>query len=106
MSARSLAAGAPPYQSAARVLTSVLAPIEKRVLIWLASRMPRWVTSDMLTVLALVAMVGTGLSFWLASSHAVGLFLVVVCLAVNWFGDSLDGTVARVRRQERPRYGF
>jgi phosphatidylglycerophosphate synthase len=68
--------------------------------------MPRWVTSDGLTILALLAMVGTGLSFWLASVSAAGLVLVVLCLAINWFGDSLDGTLARVRRQERPRYGF
>ena len=107
MSAHSIATSSPkPYQSATRVLTSVLAPLEKRVLIWLASRMPRWVTSDGLTILALFAMIGTGLSFWLASVSSVGLFLVVLCLAVNWFGDSLDGTLARVRRQERPRYGF
>jgi phosphatidylglycerophosphate synthase len=95
-----------PYQNPTRVLTSVLAPLEKRVLFWLAIRMPAWVHSDHLTGLALAAMLGAGLSFWLASVMPIGLLLVVVCLAVNWFGDSLDGTLARVRRQERPRYGF
>jgi phosphatidylglycerophosphate synthase len=88
------------------VHTSVLASVEKRLLIWLALHLPRWVTSDHLTVLALLAMVGAGLSFWLARVSPIGLYLVVVCLAVNWFGDSLDGTVARVRDQQRPRYGF
>ncbi|MEQ1574504.1 MAG: CDP-alcohol phosphatidyltransferase family protein [Vicinamibacterales bacterium] len=94
------------FRNATRVLTSVLAPIEKRTLVWLAHRMPRWVNSDHLTALALAAMLMAGLSYWLASVTPVGLLLVVVCLAVNWFGDSLDGTLARVRDQQRPRYGF
>ncbi len=94
------------YRAAPRVLTSVLAPFEKRVLLWLAVRLPRRVNSDHLTFLALAAMFGAGLSFWLARVTPLGLALVVFCLAVNWFGDSLDGTLARVRRQERPRYGF
>jgi archaetidylinositol phosphate synthase len=95
-----------PYRNPTRVLTSVLAPLEKRVLLWMAVRMPPWVHSDHLTGLALAAMLGAGLSFWLASVTPIGLVLVAVCLAVNWFGDSLDGTLARVRHHERPRYGF
>lgn len=94
------------FHEATRSLTSVLAPLEKRTLIWLARRMPRWINSDHLTGLALVAMFLAGLSYWLASVTPVGLLLVVACLAVNWFGDSLDGTLARVRNQQRPRYGF
>ena len=95
-----------PYVDATRQLTSVLAPLEKRTLVWLAMRMPRAVNSDHLTILALVAMLGAGLSYWLASVTPVGLVLVCVWLAVNWFGDSLDGTLARVRNCQRPRYGF
>lgn len=95
-----------PFKDATRVLTSVLAPIEKRVLIWLAERMPARVNSDHLTVLALLAMLGAGLSFWLTNITPIGYGLVVVFLAVNWFGDSLDGTLARVRSHQRPRYGF
>jgi len=95
-----------PYVDARRQLTSVLAPVEKRTLVWLAERMPRAVNSDHLTVLALVAMLGAGLSYWLASMSPIGLLLACVCLAVNWFGDSLDGTLARVRQCPRPRYGF
>ena len=87
-------------------MTSILAPIEKRTLIWLAHRLPAWVNSDHLTALALAAMLFAGLSYWLASVTPAGLFLVVACLAVNWFGDSLDGTLARVRCHQRPRYGF
>ncbi len=94
------------FKDATRILTSVLAPLEKRTLIWLAHRMPARVNSDHLTGLALVAMLAAGLSFWLASVWPPALVLVAVCLAINWFGDSLDGTLARVRRHQRPRYGF
>jgi phosphatidylglycerophosphate synthase len=92
--------------TAARVLTSFSAPIEKRCLLWIAPRLPRWVHSDHLTLLALSAMALAGLSFWLARWHPAALLLVVLALALNWFGDSLDGTLARVRSQQRPRYGF
>ena len=94
------------YRDATRELSSILTPLEERCLLWLAARMPRWVNSDHLTSLALVAMVGAGLSYWLASTTPIGLVLVVVFLAINWFGDSLDGTLARFRNQQRPRYGF
>ena len=106
MSAPSVPVSAAPYVDATRELTSVLAPLERRVLAFLANRLPRWVTSDQLTALALVAMIGAGGAFWLAPSHPIGLGLVVVCLALNWFGDSLDGTLARIRHQQRPRYGY
>jgi phosphatidylglycerophosphate synthase len=89
-----------------RIQESVLAGAEKRTLIWLANRMPRWVNSDQLTGLALAAMMGAGASYWLASVHSIGLVLATLLLGVNWFGDSLDGTLARVRRHERPRYGY
>ena len=85
---------------------SVLAPVEKRTLIWLAQRLPGWVTSDHLTLLALSSMLMVGLAFWAAQWSDRALFLVIAGLALNWFGDSLDGTLARVRKQERPRYGF
>ena len=89
-----------------RINTGVLASVEKRTLIWIASRLPRWVNSDHLTLLALIAMAAAGGAFWLASVWPPALVLVVIALAVNWFGDSLDGTLARVRKHERPRYGF
>ncbi len=94
------------YREAKRVHTSLLAAAEKRVLIWLAERLPAAVNSDHLTVLAGAAMLGIGISYWLAPFRPALLLVVVVLLAVNWFGDSLDGTVARVRHHERPRYGF
>jgi phosphatidylglycerophosphate synthase len=92
--------------SPTRIQESVLARAEKRALIWMALRLPSRVNSDHLTVLALAAMIGVGLSYWLARVTPAGLLLGVALLAANWFGDSLDGTVARVRRLERPRYGY
>jgi archaetidylinositol phosphate synthase len=89
-----------------RVHTSLLAAIEKRCLIAMARRLPDWVGSDHLTALGAVAMLGAGMAFWLGGSYPLTLLAVVGLLAVNWFGDSLDGTLARVRHQERPRYGF
>ncbi len=86
---------------------SMLAASEKRVLVWIASRLPRWINSDHLSALGLAAMAGAGASFYVAQVDPVaGASLVVLCLFLNWFGDSLDGTVARVRNQQRPRYGY
>ena len=85
---------------------SVLASVEKRLLIWMAHRMPAGIHSDHLTSLALAAMALAGGAFAAARWDRRALWLVVVALAINWFGDSLDGTLARVRRAERPRYGF
>lgn len=85
---------------------SLLAIPEKCVLLWLARRLPAWVNSDHLTLLGLASMLGAGLTFasipWLPWSVAA----FVAALGANWFGDSLDGTLARVRDQQRPRYGF
>ncbi len=85
---------------------SLLAPIEKRALIWMAKRLPPSVNSDHLTILGLAAMACAGGAFWASHWFDASLFIVVGALAVNWFGDSLDGTVARVRNQQRPMYGF
>lgn len=94
------------FAEAARVATNPLAGIERRCLIWMAGRLPRWITSDGLTALALAAMALTGVSYALSPQYPGALLLAVAGLGLNWFGDSLDGTVARVRRQQRPRYGF
>jgi archaetidylinositol phosphate synthase len=85
---------------------SILAASEKRLLIFIAERLPRAINSDHLTTLALAAMGMAGAAFAAARWDRRALWLVVVALALNWFGDSLDGTLARVRRLERPRYGF
>jgi phosphatidylglycerophosphate synthase len=86
--------------------TSVLAEAEKRALIWMAHRLPPGVSSDHLTALGALAMVGAGGAFALVALTPWALALVPFFLLLNWFGDSLDGTVARVRNAQRPRYGF
>jgi phosphatidylglycerophosphate synthase len=93
-------------QRETRVHGSLLAAAEKRLLIRIASAMPAAVNSDHLTVLGAAAMLGAGVCYATGANWSPALVLAVVCLAINWFGDSLDGTVARVRRHERPRYGF
>jgi archaetidylinositol phosphate synthase len=85
---------------------SLTASVEKRLLVWIARRLPAWMTSDHLTLLALASMALAGAGYALARYDRRALWLVVAALALNWFGDSLDGTLARVRRAERPRYGF
>src|SRR5262245_3190894 len=92
------------HTEARRVHESLLASVEKRCLIWMARRMPPSVNSDHLTALAGAAMLAAGLCYWNGSRPA--LLAAVGLLIVNWFGDSLDGTLARVRHHERPRYGF
>jgi archaetidylinositol phosphate synthase len=89
-----------------RIHGSFLAAAEKRLLIRIASRLPQWVTSDQLTSVGALAMVAAGVCYGAAPAWNGALFLAVLLLGVNWFGDSLDGTLARVRHQERPRYGF
>jgi phosphatidylglycerophosphate synthase len=94
------------FQQAKRQHTSFLASAEKRTLIWIANRLPLWVNSDHLTALGFSALILAGAAYWYAKSNPVGLLVVIPLLALNWFGDSLDGTVARVRNRQRPRYGF
>jgi archaetidylinositol phosphate synthase len=94
------------FKDAKRRQNSMLAAGEKRVLVWMAERMPRWVNSDHLTVLGLVAQAGAGAAYAAARWNRWALVLVSVFIFLNWFGDSLDGTLARVRNQQRPRYGF
>jgi archaetidylinositol phosphate synthase len=84
----------------------LLAVPEKMALNWLARRMPCWINSDHLTLLGLAAMVAAGAAYWTASRNRYALIIVVVSLAANWFGDSLDGTLARFRNCQRPRYGY
>jgi archaetidylinositol phosphate synthase len=94
------------FTSARRINRSLTAGIEKRALTWMAERTPRWVTSDGLTLLGLVAQIGAGVFYALSRYNDAGLLGVIACIVLNWFGDSMDGTLARVRNQQRPRYGF
>lgn len=96
----------PNFREARRIQQSFLANLEKRTLIWLAARTPAWINSDHLTLLGLLSMAGAGAAYWWSSRNPAGLLLVILCLALNWLGDSLDGTLARFRDHSRPRYGF
>ncbi len=94
------------FREASRAQLSLLAPLEKKCLIWLAEHTPPWINSDHLTALGFVSLLGAGLSYWYARFDRIGLLLVIAFLALNWLGDSLDGTLARVRNRLRPKYGF
>src|ERR1017187_3610036 len=94
------------FTTARRINQALTASIEKRALQWMAERAPKWLSSDQLTLLGLSAQVGAGICYALSRYNRYALLLVILCLVLNWLGDSLDGTLARVRRHERPRYGF
>ena len=94
------------FKNATRLQNSFTAAIERKALLWLASRLLPSINSDHLTLLGFVAMFLAGCSYALARWNPWGLLLATLCLALNWFGDSLDGTLARVRNRQRPRYGF
>ena len=89
-----------------RVLHTLTGPAEKRLLIWLAERMPAWVTPDLLTGVGVLGALIVFVGYALSNRAPEFLWLATFGLIVNWFGDSVDGTLARVRRVERPRYGF
>jgi archaetidylinositol phosphate synthase len=95
-----------PFAETTRVQESFVAAWERRVLIWMAARTPAWIGPDHLTALGLGAQVGAGTCYALAAWNRFWLLGVIVCLALNWLGDSLDGTLARARQMLRPRYGF
>jgi len=94
------------FRDAQREQTSILAPLERAALYGFARRMPAWVNSDHLSVLGLIGMIGAGAFYALSKHNPLMLHLVNVFIFLNWFGDSLDGTLARYRNRLRPRYGF
>ena len=85
---------------------SLLAGVERRLLIHISRRLPAWVTSDRLSALGLLSMLAAAAAFVAIPRTWWGAPALVAALAANWFGDSLDGTIARVRNQQRPRYGY
>ena len=93
-------------EQSVRIQTSVLSKIEKRVLIWLAQRQPRWVNSDMLTFLGTIGALIIAAGYVLSNKNINFLWLSSFGFIVNWYGDSLDGTLARVRHCQRPNYGY
>ena len=97
---------APAFNEARREHKSLTAAAEKRLLVWIAERLPPWINADHLTSLGLLAFLAGGVFYWLCARDHAWLHAVNACLVLNWLGDSLDGTVARVRQKLRPRYGF
>ena len=93
-------------KQAARIQTSILHPLEKKVLVWLAERMPAWVTSDMLTFVGFFGSLVMATGYALSNLNLHWLWLSCLGLVINWFGDSLDGSLARVRHTQRKTYGF
>jgi archaetidylinositol phosphate synthase len=94
------------FTQARRVNRALTASVEKRALIRMAAYAPEWLTSDQLTGLGLGAQIGACVGYALSRYEHRMLWLVILCIFLNWLGDSMDGTLARVRRQTRPRYGF
>ena len=94
------------FRPAAREHQSLLSALEKKALMRIAGHLPAWVNLDHLTALGFVSLIGVGASYAYARWSHAGLWLAITFLVLNWFGDSLDGTLARVRQRQRPRYGF
>ena len=94
------------FENARRIHDGLTSNLEKRTLIWIAERTPGWINSDHLTIAGFLAQVMAGVSYAMARWNRYWLLAVIGFLALNWLGDSLDGTLARVRQQLRPRYGF
>ena len=91
---------------AVRIQTSVLNALEKKVLVWLAQRQPRWMTSDILTYIGTFGALVIAVGYALAGRNINFLWLSSLGFVINWYGDSLDGTLARVRNHQRPIYGY
>ena len=89
-----------------RIQTSVLNALEKKVLVWLAERQPKWMTSDILTYIGTFGAVVIAAGYILSSWNINFLWLSSLGFVINWYGDSLDGTLARVRKKQRPIYGY
>lgn len=89
-----------------RIQTSILNSLEKKALVWMALRIPRKINSDHLTVLGFMGALLSSAGYILSNFESNFLWLASFGLLLNWFGDSLDGTLARVRNVQRPIYGF
>jgi phosphatidylglycerophosphate synthase len=95
-----------PFPDMQRVQESWVAAAEKRALLWLAARTPNPIGPDHLTILGLAAQICAGMCYAISAFNRYALLGVIACLGLNWLGDSLDGTLARIRQRLRPRYGF
>jgi archaetidylinositol phosphate synthase len=93
-------------ESQERVHDMLLGPLERPALLWLAAHLPRWVSPDGMTLVGALGALTIAAGYWLTHLHKGFLWLASLGFVINWFGDSLDGTLARYRKIERPRYGF
>ena len=91
---------------AVRIQTSILNAAEKKVLVWLAERQPKWMTSDILTYIGTFGAIVIAAGYIRSSCNINWLWLSSFGFVINWYGDSLDGTLARVRNRQRPIYGY
>ena len=89
-----------------RVNDILLGPLERPALKWLVEKMPKWVSPNLLTAVGLIAAVVIFLSYWLTNVSENFLWLASFGFILNWFGDSLDGSLARFRKIERPKFGY
>lgn len=89
-----------------RVNQSITSSLEKRVLLWFAANMPGCISPDLLSLIGFLAAVLIGISYVLSKNQPVFLWIACLGFVLNWFGDSMDGTLARYRKIERPRYGY
>lgn len=89
-----------------RVNDILLAPLERPALQWLAAHMPAWINPDILTGIGILGAVMIFFGYWLSNQMPTFLWLASLGFVINWFGDSLDGNLARYRQIERPKYGF
>ena len=94
------------FREAVRVQEAITAPLERKALAWRARRTPEWIGPDHLTALGFAAQFLAGVCYMLARWSQAGLLGATIFIAINWLGDSLDGTLARYRQRLRPRYGF
>ena len=93
-------------KQAKRIQTSLLNGVERKALVWMAERMPRWVTSDMLSLVGFVGALIIAAGYILSDININYLWLSSLGFVVHWFGDSMDGSLARVRHTQRPLYGY
>ena len=91
---------------AVRIQTSFLNAAEKKILVWLAVRQPKWMTSDILTLIGTAGSLIAAAGYVLSARNISFLWLSSLGFVINWYGDSLDGTLARVRNRQRPVYGY
>lgn len=94
------------HEKSVRIQTSVLNAIEKKILVYLAGKQPKWVTSNILTAIGTVGALVIAIGYILGGENIHFLWLSSLGFVINWYGDSLDGTLARVRNTQRPIFGY